>query len=349
MKVIWLGQSGLLFVSGNKKIIVDPYLSDDFRKIDKNMSRGMKLNKKFFKVNPDIIVLTNSHPDHTDIKTLTSYFRKMNHPVTLLCSEAAYHKVEEAKISARYNNVMFCEGSEWTLENIRITAVKAQTDDKGAIGITISDALTNKIYYVASDTLYNKYVIESVPHSPDVSFIPINGEGGCMNIADAARFASAIGSKIVVPIHFGMFDMIDPNNFPAENKIIPKIYKILDFESMACGINPFKKAVGLTHKFEEPKAKNQKAAKPDKNGEETQHNIASDGIAEKNISGTVPAEESSSDKNSGKKNLIDEIKAEQEVSVEIRDGKQISAGESNFPEDGINEENISEKIDAYID
>ena len=37
MKIIWLGQSGLLFVSGNKKIVVDPYLSDSLKKIDKRM------------------------------------------------------------------------------------------------------------------------------------------------------------------------------------------------------------------------------------------------------------------------------------------------------------------------
>ena len=117
MKIIWLGQSGLLFVSGNKKIVVDPYLSDSLKKIDKRMYRGMKLNKKFFRVKPDIIVLTNSHPDHTDITTLTSYLRKSKKPVTLLCSEASYAKVEDAKIRGRYNNVMFCDGSEWTLEN----------------------------------------------------------------------------------------------------------------------------------------------------------------------------------------------------------------------------------------
>lgn len=259
MKIIWLGQSGLLFVSGNKKIVVDPYLSDSLKKIDKRMYRGMKLNKKFFKVKPDIIVLTNSHPDHTDITTLTSYLRKSKKPVTLLCSEASYAKVEDAKIRGRYNNVMFCEGSEWTLENLRITAVKAQTDDKTAIGITVSDAQTGKVYYVAGDTLYNKYVIESVPKSPDVSFIPINGEDGCMNMADAARFAFAIDSQITVPVHFGMFDLVDPREFHVRNKMIPKIYRILDFDSMDCKKNPFRRAGGLTHKFDEAKPKKPKS------------------------------------------------------------------------------------------
>lgn len=259
MKIIWLGQSGLLFVSGNKKIVVDPYLSDSLKKIDKRMYRGMKLNKKFFRVKPDIIVLTNSHPDHTDITTLTSYLRKSKKPVTLLCSESSYAKVEDAKIRGRYNNVMFCEGSEWTLDNLRITAVKAQTDDKSAIGITVSDAQTGKVYYVAGDTLYNKYVIESVPKSPDVSFIPINGEDGCMNMADAARFAFAIDSQITVPVHFGMFDLVDPREFHVRNKMIPKIYRILDFDSMDCKKNPFRRAGGLTHKFDEAKPKKSKS------------------------------------------------------------------------------------------
>ncbi len=263
MKIIWLGQSGLLFVSGNKKIVVDPYLSDSLKKENKKMARGMKLNRKFFRVKPDIIVLTNSHPDHTDIATLTSYLHKAKSPITLLCSESSYSKVQDAGIKGRYKTVMFCEGSEWTLDNLRITAVKAQTDDKNAIGITISDSLTGKIYYVASDTLYNKYVIDSVPPSPDVSFVPINGDGGCMNMVDAARFACAIDSQITVPIHFGMFDKTDPWDFPARRKMIPKIYNILDFENMECIRRMFKKSKGLTHKFEEQKPKKSKGKEAD--------------------------------------------------------------------------------------
>ncbi len=412
MKIIWLGQSGLLFVSGNKKIVVDPYLSDSLKKIDKRMYRGMKLNKKFFRVKPDIIVLTNSHPDHTDITTLTSYLRKSKKPVTLLCSESSYAKVEDAKIKGRYNNVMFCEGSEWTLDNLRITAVKAQTDDKSAIGITVSDAQTGKVYYVAGDTLYNKYVIESVPKSPDVSFIPINGEDGCMNMTDAARFASAIDSQITVPVHFGMFDLVDPREFHVGNKMIPKIYRILDFDSMECKKNPFRRAGGLTHKFDEAKPKKTKSKIPSNEDEneavktkelaeaprtyalpvakayepsdEDPENVSdiSDATYEDNVGQddenefyeNENATDASFDEDdvqsdgenapyedeinvvSDEEDSVEESPEDEEVfenpyyeDPEPDDYPNCANGETDdFSEDDINEENLSEKIDAYI-
>ena len=46
MEIMWLGQGGLLFASGKKKILVDPYLSDSLRKIDRSLKRRFRVNKK---------------------------------------------------------------------------------------------------------------------------------------------------------------------------------------------------------------------------------------------------------------------------------------------------------------
>ena len=46
---------------------------------------------------------------------------------------------------------------------------------------------------------------------------------------DAARFAKMCGAKYAVPMHFGMFDEINPNSFAAENKVIPQLYKEIRF------------------------------------------------------------------------------------------------------------------------
>ena len=39
-----------------------------------------------------------------------------------------------------------------------------------------------------------------------------------MNMADAARFAKRTGAQKVIPLHWGLFDSIDPKEF--ENIII---------------------------------------------------------------------------------------------------------------------------------
>ena len=47
-----------------------------------------------------------------------------------------------------------------------------------------------------------------------------------MNMTDAARFAAEIGAKKVVPVHFGLFDSIEPETeFVCTNKVVPEIYK----------------------------------------------------------------------------------------------------------------------------
>ena len=50
-----------------------------------------------------------------------------------------------------------------------------------------------------------------------------------MNMVDAARFAADCGAQYIIPIHFGMFDTLDPNGLTSKNKIIPEIYKEIVF------------------------------------------------------------------------------------------------------------------------
>ena len=46
-----------------------------------------------------------------------------------------------------------------------------------------------------------------------------------MNMTDAACFAEKINARKAVPVHWGLFDSLDPNGFSFENKVIPSIYK----------------------------------------------------------------------------------------------------------------------------
>ena len=83
--------------------------------------------------------------------------------------------------------------------------------------------------YITGDTLYHSIVINDViGHRKDIDviFLPINGVGNNMNMVDAARFASEVKAKLVVPIHFGLYDDINPQKeFLCKNKIVPEFYK----------------------------------------------------------------------------------------------------------------------------
>lgn len=223
MKITWLGQAGLLFETGEVKIIIDPYLSDSVAKINPLNRRRVPVEKKFLEIAPDVIVLTHNHLDHTDPDTL-KYYLNENSGVTVLASKNAWS--ESRKFGGNNNYVMFNRKTVWTHGNIVFEAVYAEHSDDAAIGVIIY--AENKTYYITGDTLYNKKIFEDLPKNIDFLFLPVNGVGNNMNFTDAQNFAEKVGAKNVVPLHFGLFDSLNPEDFKCRNKIIPKIYEEIE-------------------------------------------------------------------------------------------------------------------------
>ena len=104
-----------------------------------------------------------------------------------------------------------------------LKAVKAEHSDLSAVGVIIDDGVLK--FYITGDTLYNEQIFDDIKEKIDVLFLPINGVGNNMNIEDAARFARRIGAKKTVPLHWGLFDNINPVVFDCPNVIIPDFYK----------------------------------------------------------------------------------------------------------------------------
>ena len=220
MRVTWLGQAGLLFETDNKIIIVDPYLSDSVEKIEPQNKRRVPVDKSFFDIKPDIIVLTHNHLDHTDPDTL-KHFITQDGNMLVLASGNAWNTVR-ARFGGNNNYVMFNRHSEWTEGNIKFSAVKAEHSDEHAIGFIMESE--GKKYYVTGDTLYNTDIFSDLPEGIDYVFLPVNGRGNNMNMEDGKRFCQRIGAK-AIPLHCGLFDDLDMNKFGYENKVIPEFYK----------------------------------------------------------------------------------------------------------------------------
>ena len=220
MKVTWLGQAGLLFETEGKTKIVDPYLSDSVEKIEPQNKRRVPVDKSFFDIKPDIIVLTHNHLDHTDPDTL-KHFISQSGNMTILASGNAWNTVRTG-FGGNNNYVMFNRHSEWTEGNIKFSAVKAEHSDEHAIGFIMESE--GKKYYVTGDTLYNTDIFSDLPEGIDYVFLPVNGRGNNMNMEDGKRFCQRIGAK-AIPLHCGLFDDLDMNKFGYENKVIPEFYK----------------------------------------------------------------------------------------------------------------------------
>lgn len=220
MKITFLGQAGLLFDLDGIKVMIDPYLSNSVEKVEPKNYRRQPIDESCFVVKPDILILTHNHLDHTDPETLEKLFSKHN-GICVLASGNAWQTVR--KFGGDNNYVMFNRGTVWTEKSIKFEAVHAEHSDEMAVGVIISYGGSN--YYITGDTLYNKKVINYINLPIDAVFLPINGAGNNMNMTDAARFAEIIKAKVAVPVHFGMFDNLNPEDFNFKNKVIPQIYK----------------------------------------------------------------------------------------------------------------------------
>jgi L-ascorbate 6-phosphate lactonase len=226
MKLTWLGQAGLLFETDGKKILIDPYLSDNVKNFEPQNYRRVPVEESFLSIKPDVIVVTHNHLDHLDKETL-KYYLTEDAEVLVLAPNGGWQELR--KYGGKSNYVLFNPGTEWTVGAVRFRAVKAEHSDPCAIGVIVS--AEGRDYYVTGDTLYNEQVLASLPKTELFAvLLPINGKGNNMNAVDAARFAAQTGAKYAVPLHFGLFDTIDPTIFVAQNRIIPQIWQEIDFQ-----------------------------------------------------------------------------------------------------------------------
>ena len=228
MKITWLTQAGLLFENGNIKIMVDPYFSDSVGKLDPKKARRIPAEISYLDSEPDVVLITHDHLDHLDPETVEALIAKAKKPITFIAPGNAYMKL--VKYGGDHNYVMLNPHSVWSERGITFYAVHAEHSDRTAAGFILDDG--EKTYYVSGDTLYNYDVIdevlELVEDGVDYAFIPINGKGNNMNAKDAADFAYEIDAKCAVPIHWGLFDSIDPESFDYDNAKILEPFKSVE-------------------------------------------------------------------------------------------------------------------------
>lgn len=223
MKITWLGQAGLLFEKDDVQIMIDPYLSDSVAKVNPANTRRVPADQRFLSLMPDILIFTHDHLDHYDPETAPVFLHRQEKCMTVLSPASVWKKARLE--GGGHNYVQFNRHTEWTEKGFRFVAAKAEHSDEYAIGVVIEDLEEQKTYYITGDTLYNTQIFADLPQKPDAVFLPINGAGNNMNMQDAARFAKACRAKAVVPLHYGLFDNIDPMQFPCESKVIPQIYQ----------------------------------------------------------------------------------------------------------------------------
>lgn len=218
MIVRWLGQAGLFLDIAGLKVLIDPYFSNSVEKINPKNYRRIPANEEWFDLEPDVLIFTHDHLDHFDPETAERFLEK-DKPMLVLSPTSVWQKARQ--YGGEHNYVQFNAGTEWTEQNVCFRAVYANHSDAFAIGVVICH--DDKTYYISGDTLYDKRIIDEVGDDVDVAILPINGVGNNMNYVDATRLAEAIDAELLIPVHYGMFDSLDPSVLEYPNKYIAQI------------------------------------------------------------------------------------------------------------------------------
>ena len=221
VKITYLGQAGFLFEYKEMKIMIDPYLSNSVAKYEPKNERRIPVDERFFLIKPDVLVFTHNHGDHYDKETVKKFVTEES-KITVLSPYSVWCDVR--KFGGNNNFILFDKGTSITIEDVVFTAVKAVHSDKDAIGVVMERE--GEKYYITGDTLYSEEVFSSLPQGRyKALFLPINGIGNNMNVADAKRFSERIQADFVVPMHIGLFDDLSGELLQVKNRVIAENFK----------------------------------------------------------------------------------------------------------------------------
>ena len=192
MKITWLGHSAIK-IEGSKIVFIDPFLAG-------NPTAPIK-PEEIDKA--DVVVVTHYHSDH--LGDAFSICKKTG--ATLVGIHEVAVEAEKEGIKAEGMNI----GGTVEVDGVKIHMVIAwHSAEKGnATGVVVE--MDGKKIYHAGDTglTYDMKLIGEF-FEPDLSFIPI-GDRYTMGIPSATKAVELIKSKVVIPIHYNTFPIIQAN------------------------------------------------------------------------------------------------------------------------------------------
>lgn len=205
MKISYHGHAVVKIETNGKTILIDPFLTG-------NPLTDLSVETE----SPDYIILTHGHADH--VGDTVELAKKKDALVIAMVELADFLSTKgvrthgmniggsfkfefgKVKLTQAFHSTGYMEG-----ENIVYLGMPA------GILLTIEE----KIIYHAGDTgLFSDMKLIGDRHQPDVAFLPI-GDNFTMGPDDAAYAAQLLRAKMVVPIHYNTFPVIEqePHSF----------------------------------------------------------------------------------------------------------------------------------------
>jgi L-ascorbate metabolism protein UlaG (beta-lactamase superfamily) len=212
IKIYWLGHAGFLINWHKQNILLDPNLSDNSLFVKRLIKKPLDASE----LPPiDFAIISHAHYDHLDLPTLA----KIKKLKTLITPQGTADFLSpEVKSKSKLIGLKLGESYQsGPLEVISVLAIHKGSRNHPwaskyrASGYIIRDK--ERTIYFAGDTAYGthfKYIKKN--YAPDIALLPIGGfepnfilKHYHLNPEEAVQAGLDLGSKIVMPIHFGTF------------------------------------------------------------------------------------------------------------------------------------------------
>ncbi|MBR9681137.1 MAG: metal-dependent hydrolase [Candidatus Altiarchaeota archaeon] len=213
MEIQYLGHSSFRVVNKGIEILIDPYFSNDNKRLKPT-------EFDFRNLKPNFILITHEHFDHCDSEIVGILADKFN-------SKVIGPPPVERKLGRKI--IKMRPGNHLEYETFKIRAVPAfHKQSEFPIGYLL-DFEGLRLYH-AGDTYYDKE-LEKI--NTDVAILPIGGHF-TMDGDEALKLAKEMGPRIIIPMHYNTFNEIQADPFElaklTEKVVVLKVGEILEVE-----------------------------------------------------------------------------------------------------------------------
>jgi L-ascorbate 6-phosphate lactonase len=205
LAAMWLYQAGFVFKTpAGVTVMIDAYLSDALSETH-GIRRAVPAPLDISDVRPDVVMASHWHEDHLD-PGLVARLPAMS-DTTFVGPPSCVSRVRGRGVESD-RSIALRHGQSWIVRDLTITATFARHEFEGfltedACGFLLQ--VEGLCIYHSGDTEYDARLLPLREERPDYSMICMNGTNGNMNAFEAALLAWELGTRVAVPMHFGLW------------------------------------------------------------------------------------------------------------------------------------------------
>lgn len=205
--LFWLGQAGFIIKSAEGKLLgIDLYLSECVETVEGHVGyhRLMPQIVDPVELELDVLIATHFHRDHFDIDAIPSLMA--NGHTRLYCAYDCQDDADNLHID-KDRTTFVKPGDVYQIGGFKLSFINSDHGDGAPLETAPIITVDGKNILEAGDTsLHLDWKEDYLKEGPlDVLIAPINGAYGNLNEQENIDLTKALGPKLTVPCHFGMF------------------------------------------------------------------------------------------------------------------------------------------------